>query len=515
MPRRTNLKATSIVILCLLILGWGVFSWPLISRHEARRAEIIRETLADNSWLIPRFQGKAYVTKPPLFTWEGVLLAKILGLREGVLRLPSLVGALFTYALVFALTSRYLGSYEAVWSFLILFANHKFFLLARRCEPETPFATLCFLGVTLFWLHLSERRLLYRYLAFISLGLAFLTKGPLALIIFPAILAYVLLRRDFKGLYALFDPLGWFLFGAVGLGWYLYAYHQLGPEPFHEFIFVDLLGRLEHDHRDSFFHYFLELLANSLPWSLIILFHPREFGKEALKKSFIFYFFLAVFVPVLLLSFTAQKFGKYLLPFYPSWSIILGAWWTWALREKLDIRKITRFAIILSLFIGLVHVLAEPYLNRVWLSSLTNTKPYLEKKEVYLFRFFHPVIAFYAASTKVIEDERDLPALPHGALLWVKGKDFSSIKDKSFEVMAHFKPFLRKGKEVWILKKGSPPSLKFSHAEDTFLLSAEKAGEICRDNEGATTGHEEKESLFLFPNQAKTSGEKFRHSQKE
>ncbi len=457
----------------ILILSWGIFSWPLLTRHEARRAEIVRESLDKGTWLIPSFQDQPYVTKPPLFTWQALILAKLCGLKEGILRLPALLSAVFSLLLVFFLTQKELGAWPALWATLALFSTHKFFLLARRVELEIPFAALCFLALALFWLHLSRKRLLYRYLAFLVAGLAFLTKGPLAFIIFPALPVFAFLRRQKRAFWAFLDPLGWLIFFGVGLSWYLYAYHQVGPGPFHEFIYVDLLGRVKHTHRDPFYQYLLNLLANSLPASLILLYRPRAFLKERIwAQPFLLFFFLSVTVPVFLLSFTAQKFSKYLLALYPSWAIVLGAWWVFFLEEKkISLEKASYLAAGLALLIGLGHVLAEPKLNQTRLTSLKTLFSYTGKRPLFLYRFYDPALSFYYPELKVLNKPEEIKDLPPGSLILVREEDSSSLVGLPLKERAFLKPFLRRKQGVLILEK-------LPYPENALLLRPLKTQEI-------------------------------------
>ncbi len=453
-------KSWSILGLIFLItLSWGVFTWPLLTRHEARRAEIVRQSLESQNWLLPSYQKRPYVTKPPLFTWEAMGLARLLGLREGTLRLPALLAAVFSLILIFLVTKKETDLFSALWAFFILFSTHKFFLLARRIELEVPFAFLCLLALLSFWWHFSRGKLLYRYLAFGFGALAFLTKGPLAFIIFPALPVYGLWQREKRVFMALLDPLGWLIFSGIGLSWYAYTYYKLGPGPFHEFIYVDILGRIKRSHHDPFYQYFLNLLANSLPWSLILFYKPRRFFRERISsRPFLLYSFLNVAVPLLLLSFTARKFGKYLLPLYPSWAIVLGAWWNFFLQEKkIPLLKASYGAAGLSLILGLGHVLAEPYLNHIRVESLKSLETKLDHRRIFLFRFYDPALNFYYPELWVLEKPQDVLSLPPGSLILVQKKDLRSLSGLPLKEKTTLEPFLKKGKKVFVLEKVKAP----------------------------------------------------------
>jgi hypothetical protein len=102
--------------------------------------------------------------------------------------------------------------------------------------------------------------------------------------------------------------------------WYGLAYLKFGKEPFQEF-FVDLQTRTA-GKGDPFYYYFFSLALNFLPYLLLLLLKARSLLK--INHRDLSLYLISFFIPLLILSFTGQKFDKYLLFIYPMFAILLA-----------------------------------------------------------------------------------------------------------------------------------------------------------------------------------------------
>src|SRR4051794_31846340 len=64
---RLRSLAVLVVLPALLLYPWTGFR--LLEPDEGRYAEVAREMLAANEWVVPQLQGEAYLDKPPLLYW--------------------------------------------------------------------------------------------------------------------------------------------------------------------------------------------------------------------------------------------------------------------------------------------------------------------------------------------------------------------------------------------------------------------------------------------------------------
>ncbi|MEN6427881.1 MAG: phospholipid carrier-dependent glycosyltransferase, partial [Phycisphaerales bacterium] len=172
------------VFLLLYIVPLGVR--PLVIPDETRYAEIPREMLASGDWLVPHLSGLRYFEKPPLGYWLNAVSVGLFGENAFAIRLPSAIAAGLTALLLFLWARRWTGasatpllatavfllSFEvmAVGVFCVLDSVLSLFVTATivasdlACEQRTP-----------------RTRMILLVLAGVACGMAFLTKGFLAL----------------------------------------------------------------------------------------------------------------------------------------------------------------------------------------------------------------------------------------------------------------------------------------------------------------------------------------------
>src|SRR6476620_1423023 len=73
---------------------------PLLEPEEARYAEIPRQMLAHDRFLVPVRDGQDYLDKPPLFYWMVMASYRVLGVSVTAARLPAVVCAWLTLVVV-------------------------------------------------------------------------------------------------------------------------------------------------------------------------------------------------------------------------------------------------------------------------------------------------------------------------------------------------------------------------------------------------------------------------------
>ena len=141
-------------------------------------------------------------------------------------------------------------------------------------------------------------------------------RGPLNWFIIPALIIYGLLYKEKKIFKLLIYPLGWLLSCLIILPWYASAYLKFGSSFFDEFLGIDIGDRLTASEKSPFYYYFKALIVNFCPYFLLLFASIVKFKQEFLKqlkdKKLGFVLVLAL-IPVILLSFTGQKYDKYLL----------------------------------------------------------------------------------------------------------------------------------------------------------------------------------------------------------
>jgi len=255
-----------LVALCLLLAGiwWSV---PITELDEALYGEVAREMVVSHQYLIPHQNYQPFYEKPVLVYWMQAASFRMFGINAVALRLPSAVCSLLLVLLLHAFLLRWLAwphSDPYAWAranacaFLggvaaaLLPAVALWARVATMDAPVTLFMTATILAL----LHadllrretesLSPPRATGWYLlAALTAGLAFLTKGPVGVVVPGLIwLVYHLRQGD---VWAELRRVPWLaavpLFLVVAIPWYLATLLVDGPQFLRTFFLNENLAR--------------------------------------------------------------------------------------------------------------------------------------------------------------------------------------------------------------------------------------------------------------------------------
>ncbi len=321
--------------------------WPFVKRHawlwfsiavlalflgtrglnepdEGRYAEIAREMAASGDWLIPTLNGFEHFQKPPLFYWATAASMKVFGCNEWAARLPSALAGLGTVILTSLIARKLFSPAAAVHAAVVLVSGVEFFALARLVTPDM---TMSFWIVSAIAAFVHERRWLF----FVAMGLGFLTKGPMALVVpLAACISHHLARRTDPSRTKVPWVRGAILALGIGFSWFV-ALSLWRTELFEYFWrdeLVQRFGSAKHG-RSQPWWFFLPVLAVALtPWTPFLarpaLHALRRWRTGALEPRHVLLLAWTA-IPLLLLSCSGSKLLTYILPLLPAFAIILGA----------------------------------------------------------------------------------------------------------------------------------------------------------------------------------------------
>ena len=177
--------------LALLMSGWFHGAW--IDRHgllgeEARRGLVAQEMIRTGDVLVPREQGKLFLSRPPLQNWCIAAVGLIRGRVDAVaIRLPSVIAVLLTVTMLYLVAHQYLTQAASVLASLGYATMLQVLELGGSGETES-IHTFLVAGSILIWHQLWSRdRLTWAWsLGFGLAGLTMLAKGPQGPIYFIA-----------------------------------------------------------------------------------------------------------------------------------------------------------------------------------------------------------------------------------------------------------------------------------------------------------------------------------------
>ena len=324
-----------LLALCFMQFFWRLGEAPFYTRGESREGLVVWEMYKTGNWVLPIINGDYVPFKPPLFHWIGVLVAEITGrVDEFSIRFPSALFASLGVLVIYAGGARLWNEQTGRLAAFILVTNSQWWRAGTLAQVDMALAFFTTATLLLFYYMYREER----YSLFYSICLAFLlacatlAKGPLGCLV-PSLIVIVFLwlRGDFAFLRKLHWVAGATSFLLVAGSWYALALWQGGAAFFIRQIVEESLGTAAGDYgRHQPYYYFVPVFfLNLAPWSFFfppLLFFLYRRRRDLLNDHLLFPLVWLVSV-FLFFSLALGKRGIYILPLYPAFALIFGAWW--------------------------------------------------------------------------------------------------------------------------------------------------------------------------------------------
>ncbi len=313
---------------CAVLFFINLSSRDFWAPDEGDFAQIVKELKTD--FIVPHLNNIPYGEKPPLFYYLAYLFKGLFFFfRDEVsLRLVSGVAALMFVLSFFLAIKRHGDKAHGLLSCLILVTSPLFYWQARYLQVDMLFSVFVCLSLLFFYWYLKNSGTAFYYLFFISLGLAFMTKGPLGLaLVCPVIIMTLIFERDLSAIKTIHTISGFFLFLAIILPWYIIIYLREGlPFLYENIIRQNILRFFDAwSHNRPFYYYFTTLPLDFFPWSLFLPL-GLYYAFKNLKQDSLMRFFLIWFVWMFVfLSMSSGKISKYMLPALPACAFMVAS----------------------------------------------------------------------------------------------------------------------------------------------------------------------------------------------
>lgn len=320
----------------LLLLGLAAaLLLAAAGKAPLERAEIYfvdgaRAMVERGDYLVPHHRGEPFFDKPPLAYWLIAAAFSAFGFTLEAARLvPALAALGAILATVWAgalLFDRETGLHGG----LVLATTGMFVSFGRIAMSDmllTLASTASFaLGVALLDAAPRRRRAFMALLA-ATLGLGFLTKGPVALLL-PGLglLGLAWMRREkLRGLAGHCLGAGLLVFLALVLPWFVLVQLRLGWGPIGYFLLHENLERFAgetYDSGRSALYYPAVYAVAGLPWSLLMPLALVRLRRETRGGAVLLLLWIGLMLVPLSLS--RGKIDYYLLPAYPPASLLIA-----------------------------------------------------------------------------------------------------------------------------------------------------------------------------------------------
>ena len=263
-------------IICAYMLFGRLGGWPLISPDEGRNAEVAREMSQSHSWLVPTYNGLAYLDKPAFYFKTIALSFSLFGESEATARLSSAFFGFSLLVAVFLFCRRMYDQRTAILAILIISTTPLYMAFSRFVIFDMSLAF--FVSSTIFACFLAEeceekQRMRWYLIGALSAGIATLIKGPVGFIIPTLVIA---IFNGIEGRLGVmkraFTPRNWAVFFAIVLPWFIglsllrpdFPYYGIMRESVARFTTTEF-------HRTNPSYYYAPIIAGTFfAWSLLL-----------------------------------------------------------------------------------------------------------------------------------------------------------------------------------------------------------------------------------------------------
>lgn len=371
----------ALTLLCAFLFFSGLGVRDLWDIDEGMHAVIAKNMLVDRDWVTPRFNGEAFLDKPPLFNWLTAISFQVFGFSAMAARLPAALSGLLIVLLVYGIGRMLYTPRSGLLAGLATATSLQFIVLAQTVQYDVPFALFTTLAVYAY-LHairedLSPRR--YVWLFYAAVGGAVLTKGPLgAVLVGVAVVLHLITLKDRRLWARLLDPVGLLLFAGISVPWYA-AMELANPGYLEYFLVRQHLSNVTGDaagyvarHPEPFYYYVVILPAAMFPWSVTLpqaLYQALRDRWTAVPRAEVL---LTAFIigAILILSAATSKLANYVLPVIPIAAVLIGRYWDQLLeagkRGRIPAYAVALSAIAVLLFAVVVFIILDDPLGPVY-----------------------------------------------------------------------------------------------------------------------------------------------------
>nr|WP_275661314.1 glycosyltransferase family 39 protein [Vibrio mediterranei] len=381
----------------------GLFDHDVWTPDEPRVAAIIHSMYITGDFIIPQFAGISFVEKPPVFFIISTVLMHATGLdaiMAGRLALSLL--CLGSLAATYRIAYLFKGENFAWMALAVLGTLEGFILNFHWLRVD---AALMFTTIAATWAFSEaylRQKLRYLIVAGAFTGLAFLSKGPVAIVLciglawVPLVLRALTLRKQFPeqatstSQFVMMHVIGISVMCLVAASWIYPFYKTASPELWKAWFWDNQVGRLTgsatntlgHNNAGKPFYYVKGILEYSAPWTPLLLLWLGNFIYKLRQPKqlswtdgfFAFWFAIAIFV----LSYSVTKRSMYLAPLMPLFALIIadaltsfsGKWFNWYRKGWLALMSLILIAFaVVPLWSSLLPTRKIPPALMEWLST--------------------------------------------------------------------------------------------------------------------------------------------------
>lgn len=300
-----------IALLALLLFVPFLGAVHLFDWDEINFAECAREMLVTQDYFSVKINYQPFWEKPPVFIWMQALSMKLFGVNEFAARFPNAICGVLTLLVLFNIGRKvYDIKFGLVWTLVYAgsFLPH-FYFKSGIIDPW--FNLFIFCGIYYFILFInyntrlkSNKSISLLLKSALFIGLAILTKGPVAALVFGICFAVYWIVRRFLPIIRISQVLLYGLAVAlVGCMWFLMLYLTGNAAIITEFFNyqVRLFNTQDAGHGGPFLYHWIVLLVGCFPMSVFALNSFRRNVYDTPYQRYFKVWMIILFLVVLIL----------------------------------------------------------------------------------------------------------------------------------------------------------------------------------------------------------------------
>lgn len=342
-------------ILYLPFLGQvHLFEWD-----EVNFAECAREMLVTKNYTHVQMDFKPFWEKPPLFFWLQSFCMNFFGVNEMSARLPNAILGIIQTVVIYFIGKNEVNKKFGIYWALILMAMplpHLYFK-SGIIDPWFNF----FIFLSIYWLHKSTSNAKCAWWSGLFLGLAIITKGPVALLIVCSSALCLIVLKKYGGQIIFQSAYRIAIVVALITGLWLYpSMAENGMVGVQKFIQIqlDLLTQNVAGHQQPFYYHFVVLLLGCFPIS-ILLWNRKLYKDEcSLIEKWVLVYGLISFI---IFSIVKTKIVHYSSLCYIPIAFYGAKYFQLYFAHKIGLQKIQKFLFLIISTLFVVLFICAPF----------------------------------------------------------------------------------------------------------------------------------------------------------
>ncbi|MHB1155935.1 MAG: ArnT family glycosyltransferase [Phycisphaerales bacterium] len=332
-------------------LFFALGSHPLYSPDEGRYARVTQVMMENGNPLVPMFEGRPRLKKPPLIHWLGAASMTLLGRTELAARLPSVLATLLAAGAIYRLGAKVRDPITGLIAAVLLLVSPLTVVIGRMVLIDpllngfwTAAMACGYLGFGVrgsgtgknHKSQITNHKYLIAFYLFVAL--AVFVKGPVGLIPMGIVLVWLMLRGRWRAVFHRHWLVGLIVVSLPLLAWAgaVWAMYPDAAKTWYQEIVMRATG--EGDHPRPLWYYLPIALGGFFPLTVLLPLPGVHTSWRRIRENFqgghvVGYLIVATLLPLVIFSAIRGKLPTYILPMGAPMALIAA----WYLRKWLDV----------------------------------------------------------------------------------------------------------------------------------------------------------------------------------